>query len=79
MLEAETLDYSELGMYIRDLEPNAKPKLTSGESVFGVICPGDLGEVTFSGSIVRVAPEEGGVHYAVQIHNALSGSFQRDP
>ncbi|MBT8493155.1 MAG: PilZ domain-containing protein, partial [Deltaproteobacteria bacterium] len=75
-LECETLDYSELGMYVRDLEPDAKAKVAVGESVFGVICPGDLGEVTFSGSIVRVAPEASGVHYAVQIHSALRGSFQ---
>lgn len=72
----ETVDYSELGMYMREVDgfEGEPARFVVGQPVFGVIGPGDPGQVSFSGTIVRVKDEDRGLHYAVQIDNVVASS-----
>jgi len=72
----ETVDYSELGMYMHEVPGDEiEPiRLAEGELVVGVIGAGFPSYVSFSGRIVRVSDEDRGLHYAVQIERVTSGT-----
>jgi serine/threonine protein phosphatase 1 len=62
-LRFETINYSEIGILMRDIEPTGKPRLSPGEAVQGMIGPTE-GAVAFKGVVLRV---DGGTRYAVKI------------
>jgi serine/threonine protein phosphatase 1 len=61
-----TVDYSELGMYLRALDPNA-PRFNVAERIDGIVGPDDPSPVEFTGVIVRMRVNEHGVHYGIRI------------
>ncbi|MBL4634757.1 MAG: PilZ domain-containing protein [Kofleriaceae bacterium] len=64
----ETLDYSEAGLYMRELESGDESKLKEGQEIVGHLGQRDSsGSVGFAGKIVRVHDKESGFHYAVQV------------
>jgi len=65
-LHFETLDYSELGMFMRDTSM-AGPKFAEGEMIQGAVGNTVTGRVPFSGRIVRRKAHGDGIYYAVQI------------
>jgi len=72
----ETVDYSELGMYMHEIpSPELEPiRLVEGEAVAGVIGPGYPSYVSFTGRIVRASDEDRGLHYAVHIEGVTSAT-----
>jgi len=71
--ELVTVDYSELGMYLRALEPDA-PRFSQGERIEGIVGPGDSSSVSFRGVIVRTRMEESGVHYGIKVEDTRATS-----
>jgi len=66
-LHFETLNYSELGMLMRN--PSAAgPKLAEDEIIRGTVGDPETGRVPFTGRIVRRKAHADGVYYAVQIY-----------
>jgi serine/threonine protein phosphatase 1 len=64
--ELVTVDYSELGMYLRAVHPDA-PRFTAGERIDGVVGPDTPSPVSFSGIVVRTRVDEAGVHYGIKL------------
>lgn len=62
-LRFETINYSEIGILMRDIDPKPKQRLSQGDPVVGTIGPAD-NAVGFKGVVIRV---DGGVRYAVKI------------
>lgn len=63
----ETLNYNELGMFLRDVYGGGPP-LEKDEIIKGVV-GGDLADkVSFTGRIVRAKVHEDGIYYAVQVY-----------
>lgn len=75
----ETIDYSELGMYIRETAPGAPIRFQAGDSIYGVVGPGDPAEVAFSGRVVRVVSEGKDVHYAIRIDTTMPVGTPESP
>jgi serine/threonine protein phosphatase 1 len=62
-LRYETINYSEIGILMREVEPGKQPKLAQGEQIAGTIGP-EPGAVAFRGVVIRV---DAGARYAVKI------------
>ncbi len=63
----ETIDYSEIGMYMRDLRLRDAPVLADGERIEGLIGPDQESLIEFRGQIVRRRRDDRGDHYGVRI------------
>lgn len=61
-----TIDYSELGMYMRAIDPNSA-RFEVGESISGVVGPDARSLVSFTGLVVRRRSDDTGLHYGVKI------------
>ncbi len=71
-LRFETLDYSEAGLYMRELECGDISQLQEGEHIAGHLGQENApGSVSFKGRVVRVHDKESGFHYAVQVTQML--------
>jgi serine/threonine protein phosphatase 1 len=73
-----TVDYSELGMYMRAADAGRAPHFDVGERLEGVVGPDAQSLVSFDGAVVRRRSDDLGVHYAVKIfatRPALPGTF----
>jgi len=68
----ETLNYSELGMLIRENQDGSCPSLAAGEQLSGVLMPGTEAPVTFRGVVLRKRKNLDGFYYAVQIYDTRS-------
>jgi len=66
----ETVDYSELCLYLRDRTTRRDVLFNEGERVKGRIEPDDDQTIEFEGEIIRVAKNPLGVHYAVRLDRA---------
>ena len=62
-----TVDYSELGMLLRALEPDLAAGLEEGERIEGVIGPAELSPVAFAGIVARRRSTDRGLHVGVRI------------
>ena len=77
-LDLVTVDYSELGMYLRAVDPDAG--LEVGEPIAGVVGPDPESLVAFRGVVVRRHKDDAGVHYGVKILESNSaGGGQAAP
>lgn len=72
----ETVDYSEIGMYIRDLAERDRPILSPGDRIAGTIGPDAASLVEFVGQVVRHRRDDRGDHYGVRVLS--SGPSRRD-
>ncbi len=66
-LEFETLNYSEFGMFMRDILHPEAAVFEEGDTIEGAIGSRDHYLVEFEGQVVRVVKKDDGVYYAVQI------------
>lgn len=73
MHELLTVDYSELGMYLRAVDPDA-PKFGQGERIEGIVSPGEAGAVSFRGVVVRTHVDDAGVHYGIKVEDTRASS-----
>jgi serine/threonine protein phosphatase 1 len=71
--ELVTVDYSELGMYLRAIDPDA-PRFAEGERIAGTIAPDEASAVAFTGVIVRVRLDDTGLHYGVKVEDTRATS-----
>lgn len=67
----ETIDYSEVGLYMRELGSGPSPQLKQGEGIRGRIGRDPTGSVLFDGEVVRTHKDASGVRYAVKV-NAMT-------
>lgn len=67
-LHFETVDYSEVGLYLRGHE---EAELAADEPVRGRIGSNGTGSVFFAGRVVRVHRDGAGVYYAVQVSEMI--------
>jgi serine/threonine protein phosphatase 1 len=67
VLQFVTVDYSELGMYIRAVDSDENLRYREGDKLVGVIGPDSLSPIRFIGVIVRRRVDDTGVHYGVKI------------
>lgn len=65
--EFVTVDYSEIGMYLRAIDPAENARFAEGERIEGVVAPDELSPVSFVGIIVRRRVSNLGVHYGVKL------------
>lgn len=65
--EFSTIDYSELGMYMRDLTERDTWLLDAGDKISGVIGPDPHSAIEFYGRVVRRHRDDRGAHYGVRI------------
>jgi len=63
----ETVDYSEIGMYMRDLSERDTPLLEDGDRIEGLIGADQESLIEFKGTIVRCRRDDRGDHYGVRI------------
>lgn len=76
----ETLDYSEAGLYMRELTCGAESKLKEGQEIEGHLGQRESsGSVGFSGRVVRVHDKESGFHYAVQVLSMTPSNGEHVP
>jgi serine/threonine protein phosphatase 1 len=68
----ETLDYSEVGLYMRELDSTDVAKLSDGQPIKGRIGKDLAGGVEFEGSVVRTHFKAGGIYYAVKVDEMSS-------
>ncbi len=78
VLEFVTVDYSEIGMYLRAHAPDENSRFTEGEQIQGVVSPDSLSPVAFSGLIVRTRIDDNGVHYGVKLVDSSPLSIRDD-
>lgn len=71
-LHFETLDYSEVGMYMRELDSGKFPRLTEKQVITGRIGRDVAGSVDFQGQVVRTHFKAGGIYYAVKVDQMSS-------
>jgi serine/threonine protein phosphatase 1 len=78
--ELVTVDYSELGMYLRAVDPDA-PRFSTGERIEGIVGPETQSPVSFTGVVVRTRVDDAGVHYGVKLTTSrpLSTPGDHDP
>ena len=74
-LQFETVDYSEFGMYMRDITNDEADVIAPGSEIMGQIGSQDHTLVDFHGECLRVERREDGVFYAVRLHHV--GEMQR--
>ena len=67
VLEFLTVDYSELGMYLRAVDPGENLRLGEGKRIEGVVGPASPSPVGFTAIIVRRRVDDLGVHYGVKL------------
>ncbi len=67
LLNFETINYSEAGMYMRDLEHPQELILENNELIDGIIGNTPETQLGFQGRVVRRRLADDGAHYAVQI------------
>ncbi len=65
--EFVTVDYSEIGMYLRTVDPAENSRFNEGERITGIVGPKSLSPVEFIGVIVRQRIDDFGVHYGVKL------------
>lgn len=65
--ELVTVDYSELGMFLRPLDPDDNFRFNEGERIEGIVAPDDLAPVAFVAVIVRRQTGDRGVGYGVKL------------
>jgi serine/threonine protein phosphatase 1 len=70
-LHCLTVNYSEVGMYLRWLTPSLSPKLDMGQRVTGIIGAAGPAQVRFWGHVVRCDDTPDGPFYAVMIEAAV--------
>jgi serine/threonine protein phosphatase 1 len=75
-IEFETLDYSEVGLYMRELDSGDGAKLKDNQVIHGHIGREEAGRVEFEGQVVRTHFKADGVHYAVKVDKMVSPSMQ---
>jgi serine/threonine protein phosphatase 1 len=63
----ETIDYSEVGLYMRDIENRQGPVLQPNQPIRGRIGRDRIGSVLFKGVVVRTHVDDEGYHYAVKV------------
>ncbi len=74
IIDFETVDYSEVGMYMRDLEFRDRMVLSAHERIDGIIGSGEeSGVIHFSGVVVRSKRQDDGDHYAIKILSTAPG------
>jgi len=66
-LQFETLDYSEVGLYIRELQAGSTQQLQEGEEIHGRVGKDASASVRFRGTVVRAHLIAGGIRYAVKV------------
>ena len=71
-----TIDYSEIGMALRALDPSTHVPFHEGERIRGVVAPDDRSPVAFSGLVVRRKIDDQGIRYGVKIEDALPTTFE---
>ena len=71
-IEFETLDYSEVGLYMRELDSTDVAKLQDNQPIKGTIGKDAAGSVEFEGSVVRTHFKAGGIYYAVKVDHMSS-------
>ncbi len=71
-LQFETLDYSEVGLYIREVTPGPAPHLLEGQVISGRIGKDAAGSVQFHGSVIRAHQIAGTTRYAVKVDSMES-------
>jgi len=78
-LAFETLDYSELGMYMRPADDAARAArpFDPGTRIEGIVGPEMHSQVAFVGAIVRRRRDDAGLHYGVKILSSRSAG-ERD-
>jgi len=62
-----TVDYSEVGMYLRSVDVADNARFEETERIEGVVGPETSSPVSFSGIIVRKRIDDNGVHYGVKV------------
>ncbi len=62
-----TVDYSELGMYLRAVGSSVALKLGVGDRIVGVIGSDEASRVRFAGTVVRRTVHDDGPHYGIKI------------
>ena len=67
VFHCETVDYSEVGLYMRDLSNAAEPSFEADEIIEGMIGANTHGASMFRGQIVRVDRNVTGLYYAVKL------------
>jgi serine/threonine protein phosphatase 1 len=75
----ETLDYSEAGLYMRELESGDVPQLKAGQIIHGRIGKDPAAAVLFDGQIVRTHFKAGGIYYAVKVDKMVSMAGEDNP
>ncbi len=68
----ETLDYSEVGLYMRELEAGDIPKLAEEQIIKGRVGKDIDSSVEFEGVVVRIHFKPGGIYYAVKVSSMSS-------
>tara|TARA_R110002096_G_scaffold77896_3_gene183192 strand:- start:20369 stop:21379 length:1011 start_codon:yes stop_codon:yes gene_type:complete len=63
----ETLDYSEVGLYIREIAQGVVPQLAEGQAIEGRVGKDSSASVRFHGSVIRAHQIEAGTRYAVKV------------
>lgn len=74
----ETLDYSEVGLYIRELNSGTKPLLNDEQEIHGRIGRDVAASVSFRGFVVRTHHKATGIHYAVKVEEMESLQDNKD-
>ncbi len=67
ILEFETVDYSEIGLFIRAIEPNTGVVFAPDELIRGVVGADRLSQVAFAGRVVRRTQCDSGLCYGVRL------------
>ncbi len=67
MLELETVDYSEIGLFLRAVDDSAGIMFEGGELIRGMIGAHELSLVKFKGRVVRCTEDSNGICYGVRL------------
>jgi serine/threonine protein phosphatase 1 len=67
VLEFETVDYSEIGFFLRALDDSAETRFATDDLISGLVGADPLSQVKFSGQVVRCTEDDNGPCYAVRI------------
>ena len=70
----ETLDYSEVGLYMRELDSGTTPRLKENQAIHGRIGSDAATSVLFEGHVVRTHFKTAGIHYAVKVKTMSSAA-----
>ena len=67
VMDFVTVDYSELGMYLRAIDPTSNGRFHEGERIEGIVGPDGPSPVAIVGIIVREHVNDRGIHYGVKL------------